>query len=121
MSDKMKELQRLAEKHEKRELEAARKKKAALQLMKDIERDADTLRKILDGAHMQTEALTNPDVAALLQRHRDEKLIRDRDREVFGLPRLSAEEKASRGQGNAPPRKAAPKKPKTKDAPPPSA
>lgn len=61
------------------------------------ERRADTRRKIINGAHMQTEALTNPAIAELLQQRRVENLVRDDDRALFELEPLSEIEKARRG------------------------
>ena len=61
------------------------------------ERRADTRRKIIDGAHIQTEALTNPEIAALLDRLRRAKVVSDDDCRLFGLAPLSEIEKAARG------------------------
>jgi hypothetical protein len=77
-------------------LEAERLATAAKKELSEFERNRDTRRKIIDGAHMQTEALTNPDIAALLHRRRDEKLYLDADRELFDLPPLDEAEKERR-------------------------
>jgi len=96
MSDKDEILRKRAERHNAKALEHARKAQAAKKALSEVERAADTRRKVLDGAHIQTEALTNPEIAALLHRLRDEKLISDIDRALFGLAPLSEEEKNRR-------------------------
>jgi hypothetical protein len=96
MSEKLDVLKRREERHKKKALEHERKAKAAEKARAEIEENADTRRKILDGAHIQTEALKNPEIAALLHRLRDEKLISDIDRALFGLAPLGEEERDRR-------------------------
>jgi hypothetical protein len=91
--------QKLKEKREKAEADLRELKRKERQHAKEVAeqlRKDDTRRKIIDGAHMQKRALTNPAVAAMLQEDRENNLIDDIDRTLFGLPPLSDDEKARR-------------------------
>ena len=56
--------------------------------LKGKARSDETRRKILDGALVQKHAADHPDIAALLERLRNEGLKRANDRALFGLEPL---------------------------------
>lgn len=66
------------------------KKQMALEKsrLRDKLRAEDTRRKILDGALMQKYALDHPEISALMEKLRKEKLTRADDRALFGLAPL---------------------------------
>jgi hypothetical protein len=96
MDEKSQKLKARTEKAERELREAKRKERAHAREKAEQERKDDTRRKIIDGAHMQMRALSNPDIAAMLRQDREDKLFEDRDRALFGLPLLSDEEKNQR-------------------------
>jgi hypothetical protein len=96
MDEKARKLKEKREKAEAELRELKRKEKQHANAVAEQLRKDDTRRKIIDGAHMQTRALSNPGIAAMLQQDREDNLEDDRDRLLFGLPVLSEEEKNRR-------------------------
>ena len=82
-------LDKLKQQREKLELKiAAEQKRVNAKTRKD-----DTRRKILDGALIQNEAKVNPDIARILNKLRQEKLIKAQDRMLFDLEPLETAQK----------------------------
>ena len=96
MDEKARKLKAKTEKAAAELREALRKERQHAKDVAEQLRKDDTRRKIIDGAHMQTRALTNASVAAMLKADREDNLDEDRDRLLFGLPVLSDEEKVRR-------------------------
>ena len=82
---------RLQQLEQQRENIRARERQLAKQMLLERnklagkERKLDTRRKILDGALIQKEAASNPEIYALLAQLRESELTRDDDRRLFGM------------------------------------
>lgn len=97
MSDKFEKLKRRAERDNARALEYARKAKKAEKALQELERNADTRRKILVGSWMLDKANRMPELgASLLRELNNFWLYRDDDRALFGFPVLDEAEKEKR-------------------------
>lgn len=96
-------LQKLAQ---KREALLEEQRKLAKQMLAErnrlaaYERKRETRRKIIDGAHIRELEEGDDYIRTKLREMRESKLIRDDDRELFGLAPLSEEEKKRRAERN---------------------